>query len=95
MANLESMRADVEAIDNKIVTLLADRVDLCCAIGRIKVASGIPAHLPERVQLVLSRWTTRVADRQIDETSVRNICQLVIDECCKAQLEVMSAPNRD
>ena len=80
MQDLNQLRDQIEAIDRKIVGLVADRLDLCRKVGHLKIAAGIPIRLPDRVQLVTARWVGLAADRRVDPDFVRRICELVIAE---------------
>jgi chorismate mutase len=87
--DLNQLRDQIEAIDQKIVSLVADRLDLCREVGRRKMVDGIPVHLPDRVLLVTARWVGLAADRRVDPDLVRRICELVIAEGLKLQQEEM------
>ena len=93
MTDLNVFRDQIEAIDRDLVRLLADRLDLCREVGRYKGVHGMPAHLPDRVQLVIARWVDNGADRRIESNFIRQICKHVIAEGTRAQQEEIAQAN--
>jgi hypothetical protein len=53
----------------------------------------MPAHLPDRVQLVIARWVDNGADRRIESDFIRQICEHVIAEGTRAQQEEIAQAN--
>ena len=87
LTKLESIRAEIESIDHDIVTLIAKRLHLCRDVGPLKVAAGLDAHIPHRVKLVIDRWVEHAVHHGIDPQLVRNICEQLIAEGEKLQVE--------
>jgi chorismate mutase-like protein len=52
--NIEDCRAEIDAVDEKIIYLLNRRAELVAKIGEIKQLQGIPIYDPARENTVLS-----------------------------------------
>ena len=88
-AELERIRIEIEGIDHNIVALVAKRLDLCRKVAPLKLAVGLEAHIPHRVKLVIDRWMSQAVDRKIDPELIRNVCEQIIAEGEKLQIEEM------
>ena len=53
--SIESMRKEIDAVDDQLVVLLKARFDLSCAIGEEKKKKSLPVYDPEREAALLSR----------------------------------------
>ena len=53
-AKLAACRAEIDAIDVRLVSLLKERMDVVNRVIAIKRQQGVPALLPDRVEEVLS-----------------------------------------
>lgn len=93
MSELNVFRDQIESIDRDLVRLLADRLDLCREVGRYKRVHGMPAHLPDRVQMVIARWVDNGMDRRVEPDFIRQICEHVIAEGTRAQEEEIAQAN--
>lgn len=54
-AELEAFRAEIDAIDADIVRLIARRMAVVDRVVAVKMKSGLPALIPERVEEVAER----------------------------------------
>lgn len=70
---LARCRARIEEIDNRIVTLLADRLELGKRTGELKVAAGLPILDPTREAAVIRRVTSAARDAGLPAETVREI----------------------
>lgn len=52
--NIEDCRAEIDAVDEKIIHLLNRRAELVAKIGEIKQLQGLPIYDPIRESIVLS-----------------------------------------
>lgn len=53
--NLDELRKQIDALDEKIVELLNQRAEIVVQVGRIKNADGTPVYAPDREKIVLDR----------------------------------------
>ncbi|HEY4139756.1 MAG TPA: chorismate mutase [Casimicrobiaceae bacterium] len=70
---LARCRAKIEEIDNRIVTLLADRLELGKRTGELKALVGLPILDPTREASVIRRVTTAARDAGLPTEAVREI----------------------
>jgi chorismate mutase len=54
---LEDWRAEIDALDMELLRLLNRRAAIAGEIAVVKVATGLPAHDPQREEQVLERIT--------------------------------------
>lgn len=79
MEILKPYRARIDALDDKIVDLLKNRLDIIHEVAALKARENIPAVLESRVREVIDRAGIR-AGRHEDE--VREIYTLLVTICC-------------
>ena len=79
VADLESLRGQIDAIDRELLGLLNRRADVATAIGALKRAEGSPAFRPEREAAV------------IDALKRINVGPLPADSVAPIWREIMSA----
>ena len=60
-ADIRDVRAAIDALDDRLVDAIAERVRYVERAAALKPALGIPAHAPERVAEVLARVDKRAA----------------------------------
>ncbi|WP_448952254.1 chorismate mutase [Labrys neptuniae] len=51
---LADLRREIDAIDEKLVRLLADRLKVVQRVVKVKHRDGLPANIPERVEEVVA-----------------------------------------
>lgn len=91
---LKDQRARIDAIDDKIIDLLAERESIIREVAGIKAAHGIPAILPERVEQVRDHAAERAAEHGMDPAFIRDLYQQLIDYSCNLE-EVLIAGHND
>ena len=79
---LRPLRAEIDAIDDRIVALLAQRQGVVRRVAALKEANAIPVVLPERIREVVERNAARGAAEGLDPDFVRRLYRLMIDEAC-------------
>jgi chorismate mutase / prephenate dehydrogenase len=85
VAELRSLRSGIEAIDNELVGVLADRVRLARQIGAAKRRLGLPTLDPQREAAVVRRAVDKAREAGLEDESVRYIIWHVIGLCRRAQ----------
>ena len=53
--SLEDWRAEIDTLDDELLRLLNRRARIACALGALKIASGLPAYDSRRERQVLAR----------------------------------------
>jgi len=84
-ARLEELRAQIEAVDRQLVTLIGKRRDLALEIGRTKEALGRPVLDPPQEAKVVRRAAEVARDLGIDEELTRDIIWRIIAAARDAQ----------
>jgi len=72
-AELERLRAEIDAVDRSIVDAFAERVRIVRRIGDLKQEAGQPVLDPSREAAVVRRAAERARGAGLDEEGVREI----------------------
>lgn len=94
MEILKPYRARIDALDDKIVDLLIERIGIIREVGHLKAREGIPAILPDRVIEVRERAAARAAAKGLDADLVRQLYTILIDYSCNLE-EVIKVELKD
>jgi chorismate mutase-like protein len=76
---LEALRTAIDEIDQRLLELLAERVQVVMAVGEYKRKHGLPIYDPERERSILDRLAG-AAPRPLDGETVRRVFERLIDE---------------
>ncbi len=76
---LAAARVEIDAIDDKLVDLLVERVAVVGKVVVIKQEAGIAALLPERVEEVVARVCARAEAKGIPPDLAERIWRNLID----------------
>lgn len=79
MEVLKEHRAQIDKIDDEIMTLLGKRYDIVAQVAKIKHDNGIPATLPDRIEEVKARNAKHGEKYGLDPKFVRELFSLMID----------------
>src|SRR5829696_4968249 len=94
-SGLASFRERIEAIDERLLSALAERVAVCREVAEHKREQEIPMMQPERVAAVEDRWAELAAARGLDEAFARRLCQAVIGEGCRVEDDIIGAEQTE
>ena len=85
--NLQSLREEIDRIDEVIVRLLDRRARCAFAIGRIKKELGRPIYEPEREAVVIGRVKALNATLggPLDEQAIGRLYERIMDEARRIQ----------
>lgn len=72
-AELESLRAAIEDVDTSLVRLIAKRMTLARAVGRVKVTSRQPIMDPMREAAVVTRVAALAREAGLPEDEMRSL----------------------
>lgn len=86
---LEELRGAIEAVDDRLIELLAERVRLARRVGVAKRAAGLPTLDPQREAAVVRRAGEQARAAGIHDEDVRYIFWHVIGLSRRAQMEEM------
>jgi chorismate mutase-like protein len=82
---LEALRRQIDAVDERILGLVAERVELVLRVGELKRASGAAVYDPERERRVLDRLAHQAAP-PLDRETVQRVFERLIDESRRLEL---------
>lgn len=94
MEILKPYRARIDALDDRIVDLLVERIGIIREVGVLKAEKGIPATLPDRVDQVRERNAARAASKGLDADLVRRLYTEIIDYSCALEETIKAEQKR-
>ena len=71
--NIADLRHEIDAVDEELIKLLAERQRLVEAIITVKHAEGIPARVPARVDYVIDRARVLARAHHLDPALAESI----------------------
>lgn len=89
MNDLESYRHTINEIDNRFIDILSERFRICKEVADFKKKNNIPLMQPQRIETVKARCASRAAIAKIDPEFVRKLYDLIIDEACRLEQEII------
>ncbi len=87
-------RTEIDAIDNELLRLLNNRAELALKVGAIKRQGDTSLCDHDREREVLTRLS-RQNRGPLDDASITNIFQRIIDECLNTQMGAFHGPAAD
>jgi len=82
MKVLDPLRREIDAVDDRIVELLAVRQSIVRRVAALKQANDIPVVLGDRIGEVKERNAAHGVAEGLDPDYVRRVFQVIIDEAC-------------
>jgi chorismate mutase len=76
---LEVLRQEIDAVDERFVELLAERFRITRRVGRIKAERGLPAQDAIREAQIDAKVRRLAAEYELDESLVSDVLRAVID----------------
>jgi len=77
--SLDAVRNDIREIDEKLISLIAERQKLAAKVARLKLEKNLPIHDPPQQKAVLDRAFACAVKNRIDPIAVRSIFEILID----------------
>lgn len=77
--DMPSLRAEIDALDVELVTLLSRRSKLIDRAARIKAKEALPARIDWRVEEVVANVRRHAADTGLDADLMESIWRQIID----------------
>lgn len=78
-SDLTGLRRAIDAVDSRLLELMAERVRLVLEVGKYKAVHNLPIYDPERERQLLERLTA-AAPAPLEPDTVRRIFERLIDE---------------
>ncbi len=95
-AGLPALRKGIDDLDRRILQLLAGRMGLVSAIGRIKSTQGLDVHDPRREDAVRERWAQIARSQRLPRDLAMKLLDLLLGASRSLQLNTKEGPaSRD
>lgn len=88
MTQLDDLRTQIDAIDQQLISLLAERLALVSEVGRYKAAHNLPPLDPARWQVVVESRLAMAKERDVDEKMVRAIFECIHEAALTIEAKV-------
>jgi chorismate mutase len=85
MSEIAGLRKKVDAIDEKILSALSERVAVCRQIGEAKKKQGLPIKDTSREHQVYERIKQKSLQMELDSTSVLALYREIVNMCSCVQ----------
>ena len=82
MTELDALRSEIDAVDEKLVRALARRFEIVTQVAEYKARTGTPMMQSDRVRAVGERSAALAEDHGLDPAIVRRFFDLLIEETC-------------
>ncbi len=93
--DLETLRSKLDAIDERLLECLRDRISCCVAIADVKRRDDVAMMQPHRIAVVQERAARYGAEHGIDGDFLRSLFDLIIAETCRVEdLIIGSGPSQ-
>ncbi len=89
--SLAGYRAEIDQLDDQIIRLLGRRFAIAREVGALKARTSQPVRQQARIQQVLDRCAAAGASESLNPAFVRNLYQLIIEEMCRVEDELVAA----
>lgn len=90
MEALKPFRARIDALDDKIVDLLAERMDVVRQVGAVKARENLNLIQSDRVNEVRERCAVRGMKLGVNPELIRTIYTAIIDEAHQMEQLIIS-----
>lgn len=91
MEVLKPYRNRIDALDDQIIDLLAERMSIIDEVAKVKCARDIPAVLEDRVEEVISRCASRAEEKGLDPELARRLYAVLVAWCCSVEEEYIKS----
>lgn len=93
MNGLEPFRQRLDAIDDRIASLLGERFEVCREIAFYKREHAIPMMQPERVAEVRARYLARGGEAALPADFTEQLFELLIAATCRMEDELIETSS--
>ena len=93
MRSLAEIRAEIDAIDDDIIALLARRLALVPDVVAYKLQNGLPTIIQERIDEVLNRNADKAEQLGLNPAAARAIYERIIQTMCEAEDRLRAAKD--
>jgi chorismate mutase-like protein len=91
---LDELRDSIDAVDEQLLRLVAERLRICVRIAQYKQANDLPMAQPHRIQRAHERAGRFAAEQGINAAFLHRLYGAIIDEACRVEDEAMGSACR-
>jgi chorismate mutase len=88
---IEELRSDIDAINERLLELIAERQEVSLAIGAIKADQGMPLYSHEREAQLLEKFRSDAVRYDLDPDYVEELMNVVLRHSRAAQRKRVDA----
>jgi len=92
---MPELRARIDALDARLVALLAERSALIDEAARIKLRERLPARIDSRVEEVAANARRLAAQKGLDPDLAERLWRVMMDHFIAQEDRLLSAPGAD
>lgn len=90
---LVTLRSELDAIDQRLLETLRERLGCCARIGHYKKRNGVPMMQPHRIGIVQSRAEAYAIAHGISPEFLRALYERIIEETCRIEDDIIASPS--
>jgi chorismate mutase len=94
MDKLQLWRAELDTLDDQIISLFSRRFNICREVAAYKRETGIPMMQTGRVNEVKKRAAEKGRALGLRDVFTTALYDLIIDEACQIEDEIIDGPQR-
>lgn len=79
IADMDTLRARIDALDEALIGLLAQRHALIARAARIKAQTGLPARIDARVEAVVANARRHAASQGLDPDLIESLWRQLVE----------------
>ena len=79
MKDLSVLRLLIDAVDQKIITLISQRLELVNEVGEYKKAHNLPIFVPEREAEILANLGSKAKKLGVSESLIQNLYAVMFE----------------
>jgi 4-amino-4-deoxychorismate mutase len=88
--DLESLRAELDALDRILLDTVRDRIRCCVRIAHVKRRQDVPMMQPHRIAIVQQRAASYGSKHGIDAHFLHCLYELIVDETCRVEDQIIA-----
>jgi chorismate mutase len=85
MVSIEDLRKRIDKIDNRILTMLRERVELAREISKVKAEKNLPIRDVVRERGVIERAVTWAREEGLNQKIAGDIFKAIIELCIEVE----------
>lgn len=90
---LETLRAELDAVDGRILDAVRERIEICVRIAHLKRRHAIPMMQPQRVNAVEERARRYARTHRLSPAFFQSLYELLIGETCRVEDLIIDAAD--